>query len=253
MIGGVLSLAIVLAAGAGGWFGYEHLVAQDEGESVEAATVDDAGESSAAAAATPPWPADVGIPTRSWTSFRTSFHPQGHVVRQQVDYDATSRQAKTTLFDTEGVVVGGFEVRGRDVWYNELEGEGWQAAPADADFVAGASYDDTRPVSLDDLFPPSSWPYTTLASDAPVVETPGIRRLAFVVDVPAFSRAAPIQAAEWREDVGRGFGFETATLDVDLDAEGNVVRIDPKDTGTGIVALYAELTEPVVFESPLSR
>ena len=244
MLGGLLSLAVVAAAGVGGWFGYERAVAEirgdepaelDDGTGIDATAVG-SSSSGVAAPAPAPWPDDVVMPTRTWTSFRTMYHPAGDVVRQQVDFDPLTRQAQMTLFDPEGIEVGWFEVYGRD-----------------ADFVAGASYGFAVPPTLPDLLPEPTWAHTTLRSDTTLAEGQGVRRLAFTVDVPGFSLASPIPASEWRERIGRGFGFDVANLTIDLDAEGHVVRIDPDGTGTGVVALFAELTEPVVFESPLGN
>jgi len=258
-LGGLLSLAIVAAAGYGGWIGYERFLAGAAAE----ATEDQSGAPDASASTEPtapplptlaPWPDDVVLPADEWTSFRIGFQPDGDIIRQQIDYDATLNGARVTLFGPSGAEIALVEVRGQDAWVKQGDGD-WQQPQSTGLGFAGVTFDRTEPLDLIDLFPQAIWPHVNLLSDIALTDPDlaGIRRLAFSVDTAGFSLARPVAAESWRDEISFVDADEPAEWVIDLDPAGHIVRIDVGRTGGARYIWFSELTEPVPFSSPLAR
>lgn len=273
----LFALVVVAAAGVGGWFAYDWLLAESEsGSPAAAAGTDDepvdvadngllgddplTAETEAAdltggtttadvGAASPPWPADVVPATRPWTSFVTSFQPKDDVIRQQMAFDAVTKQTQMKLFDPDGVEVGIVETRGTEVWFDE--GDGWQGPDQpNGGFLAGASHVDVLPPTIEGLLPAAVWPFVSLESDAPDPEQAGVRRLVFVVGHLDFAAADPMAASEWRADIPAVVDDPTERWTIDVDGAGHVVRFN-FDTDD-VTVHYSELVQPILFSSPLA-
>lgn|GEM_PF-6990935 len=247
---GLLRLAVVVAAGVGGWFAYDTYLVED----AEAA----AAPTDAVVAPAVPWPSDLVV----------ADAPLGGTVRQtrivetenrmiyQIDIDNERSRARAELFSGEGVL-SVVETDGVAVWVDDGAGAGWvlpgaagenTAAGLPAENLLARIYSNSHPV-LTDFLQPQTWPYTVLNSDSRLAN--GNRLLSFRIKGAAFADAEPARAAQWRANSSTPNSLGPVDMEIEMDAAGNIVSwTDPSIPAYGVFR-WEQLPTPPVYLSPI--
>lgn len=246
-----LRLLVVVAGGAGGWFGYEEFTARQDVAAAAAAESDEAGSEVA------PWPANLVVADTAWSGPTVmTLQPQGDVVRQQIEFDPESGRVNMLLFSPTGDTSAEVELSGSETYFDQRDGAGWTQPRPDAAIssasLRGSAYQFAAP-TLVELIPVKVWPYTDLVAEGPgpSASTP-TRMLTFRIKAAAFATAEPALAAQWRNHSVLPSEIDVVEFSVELDQEGHVLSFTDGSATAPLLFRIAPLDEAPTFESPLA-
>lgn len=240
---GVLRLAVVVAAGAAGWFGYDMYVEQnDEAEALATA------EAEALAIEAVPWPSDLGAGDVRWTGdyrVTTSIGDQTVVVS---DHDGVTGLVRSTATPNGEASTSWVESDGYNAWTKLASDPVWSQVvdPVASWNTIDEAYEYSA-LTLRTIVPPSAWPYVVFNGES--ADALGNRMLSFRIKSVAFHAEQPAAAVQWRTTSEFSTVDQPLDLTVIVDALGRVIAVE---TSSGSVRVdISELPVPPVFESPL--
>jgi hypothetical protein len=247
-----LRLVVVAAAGVGGWFAYDEYVAAEDADAIAAET--EASDTSPTAV--PPWPADLVVATETWEQgYVVTLQPEDDVIRQQMEFDASSGRSKMTLFAPDSTIAAVVEVDDDEVWFDEDSGFVQPAANAavSATDLRSAAYTAPAP-TMYDVLDPAVWEYTRFRGEAPGPSASmPTRILTFTIKGAAFADAEPTVAAQWRQNSYlENLGVGPTEVDIEVDADGHVVSLTNHSDDSPVLYRFEPLEQIPPFTSPIS-
>jgi hypothetical protein len=238
----LVRLVVIVAAGAGGWFGYERYVdAQDNADAVGV---------EAEAASTPPWPDDLVITEQQRNGpYEAVWGPTNAEPAIRTQFDSGLGRVKFTAIETGN----GFEISPSRVFYLRVGEPPQEELDAETRHkLIEESYRKAAP-TLPKLLPSDVWSYTELTEDTTSTTAAGaVRRLSFRIRGAAYADAQPALAAQWRSTSPLNPAIGPTIFTVELDAQGQIVLLHAGVAENEMIVRYADLLAAPTFESPLA-
>lgn len=241
---GLLRLVVVVAAGAGAWFGYDAFV-----------DAQDAGADQVETAVSPPWiDLDLAVAGATWEGpVRTTVVSADGVRLRSFDFDATRTRSIETEFDEDGTVVAVAEIDADEAYLRRPGGE-WMNGnqePGIADGYRSRAML-SLPVTLDDVVGPEVWPYARVVAERPGGDAAAPTRVLTVrMKGGAFTNADPSGAAQWRANNGYPDVGGRVEIEVEIDATGQLVALEFLAPGGTRYEFEPLVSEPV-FTAPFT-
>ncbi len=224
----LVGLAVVGAAGVGGWIGAEHLAF------AESSTV--------------PLPElGGGLPTarlhepEPWRQFTLTYLQPEREENYWFDLDAQTIRSQVVTperTDTAEIYDG--------VWYYQtgVDGEWVEQDPATTRTIASFAMGGVGPFLLTDLVPPDALGFTTLELEG---TSKGERVYEVIVDAATLQLQHPLAFNRWVTTT-RILGDGSAVFRIRVRPDGYILRIDNGEAS----AIWSDLPGGVRFESPLA-
>lgn len=232
LVGRLITLACVGAAGVAGWFGVDELaLAEDNGRPV-AVTLPELGGGLPTAQLVEPQP---------WRVFQLTYSQDGR--DEQYWFDLDRWMIRTQIDHGEGS--DEIEIRGDRGFRRGPNDDDWveQDEPttrAIASFVMGG----IGPFLLTDLVPPDALGFTSLELEG---TSKGVRVYEVGIDSVTLREQHPLLHQRWVEST-RIIGDGSPLFRIRVREDGYVVRID----GENAAVAWTELSGGIAFQSPLA-
>ncbi len=234
VLGRVISLAVIAAAGVAGW-----MIVDEVAFAPVAGAVDTTQSTS-------PWPAAFRQPATNWDSFTLTYRRDGAPTHRS-STDAATGRTRITYFDESGAPASFAEVSGRQVWVRAVGDDQWTRMVDGAERVhLQLGLAAVEPSHLSSIVPSWVEPFVAVAEQPSEGEH---TQLVVAIDAAAAQASDPVAFARWRQEMyfdSAGGGAWTWTVDVRDD--GYVVRWAGRYPW---IEAWSENPTDLVFESPL--
>ncbi|NND75947.1 MAG: hypothetical protein HKN44_13155 [Ilumatobacter sp.] len=228
LLGRLIRLAIVLAAGAAGWIGIDRLAfAQDD-----TVPLPELGDGLPTARLNEPEP---------WRQFQLTYVQPDYEEHYWFDLDSWKiRSQVITPERTDSAEIYD------DLWYWQtgIDGEWVEQDPATTRTIAGFAMGGVGPFLLTDLVPPGTLGFTTLELEG---TSKGERVYEVIVDAATLELQHPLAYNRWITTT-RILGDGSAVYRIRVRPDGYILRIDNGDAA----AIWTDLPGGVPFQSPLA-
>lgn len=236
LLGKVFGFAVILAAGAAGWFGAEQYAFPNLPGAL-AAPVNET-----------PWPDEFAQQTTTWPSFTLTNVVDGSETHR-TSFDATTNRVRLTYLDGSDQPSSVVELAGLRAFERARDSDEWVAVdPANVEIHVTVGVGAIEPVHFSNLLPPAASPFTRVEE---VVGGGGERRFEVFVDIAGLRAAEPLVFESF--DAATENALDPSTehrMVADVRDDGYIVRLEGRSAS---VEIWSDYPPDLVFESPLAE